>query len=234
MKTALITGGTKGMGRAISLALGNDGYNLIICARKQDELDRVAKEIAKVNAEVQVYTQVCDFSDEEQVNNLIYWVEKEFDRIDVLVNNVGLFVPGRFFDEKPGALKQHMQINVFAPHALSRAIGKVMKQHGSGHIFNITSVASREVVPTAASYSVTKFALAGLTNIIREELKKHGVKVTEIVPGSTLTSSWEGTTVPAKEFVLPEDIAKAVMSVLSMSEGANVDEVVVRPIKGQI
>lgn len=234
MKTALITGGTKGMGRAISLALGNDGYNLIICARKQDELDRVAKEIAKVNAEVQVYTQVCDFSDEEQVNNLIYWVEKEFDQIDVLVNNVGLFVPGRFFDEKPGALKQHMQINVFAPHALSRAIGKVMKKHGSGNIFNVTSVASREVVPTAASYSVTKFALAGLTNIIREELKKHGVKVTEIVPGSTLTSSWEGTTVPAKEFVLPEDIAKAVMSVLFMSEGANVDEVVVRPIKGQI
>ena len=234
MKTALITGATKGMGRAVSLALAKEGYNVVVCARKRDDLDRLVKEIGNINPDARIDARECDFSDPKQVADLVSWIEQQFELIDVLVNNVGLFVPGGFFDEEPDALKQHMEVNVFAPHALSRAIGKMMKKHETGHIFNITSVASRQVVPTAASYSVTKFALAGLTNIIREELKEHRVKVTEIVPGSTLTSSWEGTTVPAKEFVLPEDIAKAVISVLSMSEGANVDEVVVRPIRGQI
>lgn len=234
MKTALITGATKGMGRAISLSLAHEGYHVIACARKQDDLLRLEKEIQEVNAGVKVYLRSCDFADPEQVRSLTDWLEKEIERVDVLVNNVGLFVPGRFFDEDEDALRQHMQVNVFAPHALSRTVAKSMKAHGEGHVFTITSVAAREVVPTAASYSVTKSALAGLTNVIREELKQHGIKVTEIVPGSTLTSSWEGTTVPASEFVLPEDIAKAVMSVLSMSVGANVDEVVVRPLRGQI
>lgn len=234
MKTTLITGATKGMGRAISLALAKEGYHVIACARKREDLNRLEKEIKDVSPEVQVFLRECDFADPEQVSALVAWIEQEFELIDVLVNNVGLFVPGRFLAESPDALAQHMQVNVFTPHALSRTIGKMMKKKETGHIFNITSVASREAVSTAASYSVTKFALRGLTNIIREELKRHQVKVTEIVPGSTLTSSWEGTTVSASEFVLPEDIAKAVISVLSMSEGANVDEVVVRPIKGQI
>lgn len=234
MKIALITGATRGMGRAISLALAKEAYHLIICARKRGDLEQLEKEIGKISADARVYARECDFADPEQVDDLTAWIEREFELIDVLVNNVGLFVPGRFFAEKSDALRKHMQVNVFAPYALSRTIGKMMMRKERGHIFNITSVAAREAVPTAASYSVTKSALAGLTDILREELKSHRVNVTEIAPGSTLTSSWDGTTVPASEFVLPEDIAKAVMSVLSMSEGANVDEVVVRPIRGQI
>lgn len=234
MKTALITGATKGMGRAISLSLAHEGYHVIACARKQDDLLRLEKEIQEVNAGVKVYLRSCDFADPEQVRSLCVWLEREVEQVDVLINNVGLFVPGHFLDEDENALRQHMQVNVFAPHALSRTVTKSMKLRSEGYVFTISSVAAREAVPSAASYSVTKSALAGLTNVIREELKQHGVKVTEIVPGSTLTSSWDGTTVPASEFILPEDIAKAVVSVISMSEGANVDKIVVRPRRGQI
>lgn len=234
MKTALITGASKGIGRAVCLALAKEGYNIIACARTPDDLELLRKDIEAINGEVQVFAHPCDFANPDQVSMLISWIEREFQTIEVLVNNAGLFVPGSFFEEAPDALAQHMQVNVFAPHALSRSLGKMMRNKGAGHIFNITSVASREVVPTAASYSVTKFALAGLNHILREELKSHRIKVTEIVPGSTLTSSWEGTSVPASEFVLPEDVAKAIVTVLSLGEGANVDEIVIRPVRGQV
>lgn len=234
MKTALITGASKGMGKAICLALASEGYDLIACARTGSDLDLLEKDIHNINPGTQVFSRQCDFADPEQVTALVSWVEQAFQSIEILVNNVGLFIPGRLFEETSTALAEHMQVNLFAPYHLSRSIGKMMKSKQVGHIFNITSVASREVVPTAASYSVTKFALAGLNHIIREELKSYRIKVTEIVPGSTLTSSWTGTSVPANEFVLPEDVAKAILSVLSMSEGAYVDEIVIRPIKGQI
>jgi short-subunit dehydrogenase len=106
-----------------------------------------------------------------------------------------------------------------------------MRDAGKGHIFNITSIASREPVPAAGAYTITKFALEGLTKVLREELRKSGVKVTEIIPGSTLTSSWEGTEISAEEFVLPEDIAKVLVTCLSLSSGANIEEVIIRPIR---
>src|SRR5690606_7223242 len=158
-----------------------------------------------------------------QIQELLSWVESNTFQVDVLVNNVGLFVPGSILDEADGMLAKHMQVNLFAAHSLSVTIGRKMRDRKSGHIFNISSVASRDVVPTAGSYSVTKYALAGLTAVLREELKKDNVKVTEITPGSTLTSSWEGTKVSKDEFVLPEDVAQALVAVLKMSTGANVD-----------
>src|SRR5690606_27750258 len=162
------------------------------------------------------------------------WLDRENLGIEVLVNNVGLFEPAGLFEEAPDALERHMQVNVFAAYQLSAHIARQMRMRRQGHIINISSVASRQAIPAAAAYTVTKYALAGLTAVLREELRTAGVKVTEIIPGSTLTASWEGTEVPASEFVLPEDIADAVLSILKMSPGANVDEILIRPLKGQV
>src|SRR5699024_2239447 len=150
---------------------------------------------------------------------------------EVLGNNVGVYKRIALFDEEPNTLQDHMQVNLNGPHFLSSYFGKTMLKAGKGHIFNITSIASREPVAAAAAYTITKYALAGLTKVLREELRDSGVKVTEIIPGSTLTSSWEGTTIPAEEFVLPEDIAKVIINCLSLSSGANIEEVIVRPTK---
>src|SRR5690606_28445377 len=113
-----------------------------------------------------------------------------------------------------------------------RAIGRSMRGNRHGHIFNISSIASREPVPSAGTYTVTKFAVRGLTHVLREELRPHNVKVTEIIPGSTLTSAWEGTEIPAKQFILPADIAEAIVTCLRMSDDANVEEIVIKPRYG--
>jgi len=105
---------------------------------------------------------------------------------------------------------------------------------GEGHIFNICSIAALTPVVEAGTYSVTKFALLGLTKVMRLELQAHNVKVTAVIPGSTLTSSWDGVKVDKNVMVMPEDIASAVVNIYNMSPGANVDEIVIKPVNGQV
>jgi short-subunit dehydrogenase len=107
-----------------------------------------------------------------------------------------------------------------------------MRAAGAGHIINICSVAGLEPVVAAGSYSVTKYALMGLTKVLREELKPAGVKVTAIIPGATLTHSWEGTDIAPEHFIQPEDIASGVLACLQMSAGANIEELVIKPQSG--
>lgn len=233
-KIALVTGASKGMGKAISFALVKEGYTLIACARKQDALVQLQQDIQAVLPHADVLIQACDFSKPSEVEDLLKWVDGNSLEVNVLVNNVGLFIPGHLLQEPADSLAKHMQVNLFTPHLLSVHFARKMRENKNGHIFMITSVASRNAVVTAASYSVTKYALAGLTAVLRKELKADLVKVTEIIPGSTLTSSWDGTSIPKEEFVLPEDIAQALISALNMSAGANVDEIIVKPVKGNL
>lgn len=119
-------------------------------------------------------------------------------------------------------------------YELYRCFGKKMIAAASGHIFNICSVASINPIPEAGSYSVTKYALLGLTKVMRQEMQPHGVKVTAIIPGSTLTDSWKGISVEKERIVLPEDIASVIINIYKMSPGANVDELIIKPLYGQI
>ena len=105
-----------------------------------------------------------------------------------------------------------------------------MRTRRSGHIFNICSIASKTVVENAGSYSVTKTAMLSLNNVLRKELAQYNVKVTAILPGSTLTASWEGTTINPAKFVQPEDVANTLYAILNLSSGANVDEVILTPL----
>ena len=230
-KSALVTGASKGIGRAIALALASEGYDLALSARGIGGLQELAKEIQEKNPLVKVFLRACDFSISEEVEQLAGWVEGKFPVLGVLVNNVGIYERVSLLKEGPHVLKDHMQVNLYTPHFLSNYFSKIMKDEKRGHIFNITSIASRYPVAAAGSYTITKFALSGLTKVLREELRNFDVKVTEIIPGSTLTSSWEGTEVPADQFVLPEDIAKVLLTCLSLSTGANIEEVVIKPLK---
>jgi short-subunit dehydrogenase len=229
-KSALITGASKGIGRALALALAREGYDLALCSRNIEELQKLKNEIQNENATVKVFLKSCDFSSSKEVEQLAEWVEKKFPVLDVLVNNVGIYERVTLLNEGPNVLNNHMQINLYTPHFLSKYFGQIMRDARKGHIFNITSIASRDPVAAAGSYTITKYALTGLTKVLREELRKSGVKVTEIIPGSTLTSSWEGTEVPVEQFVWPEDIAKVLLTCLSLSPGANIEEVIIKPL----
>lgn len=230
--TALITGATKGMGRAVTEKLAHCGYNLLLTARDSLALAALKEQLETQHPGIQATYFTCDFSEPEQLTALIEWVESRVLKVDVLVNNVGIFKPASILDESDADFNLQMQINYVTPHRLSRAIGRSMRGNRHGHIFNISSIASREPVPSAGTYTVTKFAVRGLTHVLREELRPHNVKVTEIIPGSTLTSAWEGTEIPANQFILPADIAEAIVTCLRMSDGANVEEIVIKPRYG--
>ncbi|ADY52792.1 short-chain dehydrogenase/reductase SDR [Pseudopedobacter saltans DSM 12145] len=230
----IITGASKGMGRAIARLLATKGVNLALCSRNYNELSVLKAELLANYPATNVFIQSVDCADKQAVISFAEDSLAQFGYIDVLINNVGIFKPANILDEDDDALQNHMNINLYAPYYLYKKIGKSMKERKSGTIINICSIASKEIIVGAGSYCVTKAALLSLNNIMREELKAHDVKVTAILPGSTLTSSWEGTTIPPQEFVQEEDIAEAVNTVLTLSKGANIDEIIIKPLHGQV
>jgi short-subunit dehydrogenase len=234
MQNALITGATKGIGLAIAKALAKESINLAICSRNVEDLLQVKEALVRINPEIKVFTRVTDCSLRSEVIAFAAEAEQELQSIQILVNNAGAFLPGSILDEDDNALQKQLDLNLMAGYELYRYFGKKLMALRSGHIFNICSVASKQIVVNAGSYSVTKFAQRGLNNVMREEMKAHQVKVTAIFPGSTLTDSWNGTTIPPEKFVMPEDVAAAVVNCLKMTAGANVDELIIQTTTGEI
>ena len=225
---AIITGATKGIGRAIAVKLAEEGFNLGICARNHSELTTLANELAYTG--VNVFYTAADCSIKEQVYEFGADMAVKLGTIDVLINNAGIFMPGSLLDEEDEAFEMQQQLNLNSAYYLAKYFGKMMRKQEFGHIFNICSIASKEIVENAGSYSVTKAGLLSLNNVLRKELSKYNVKVTAVLPGSTLTSSWDGTQIPAERFVQPADIAETLFTILSLSSGANVDEIVLKPL----
>ncbi|MGV3546772.1 MAG: SDR family NAD(P)-dependent oxidoreductase [Pedobacter sp.] len=225
---AIITGATKGIGKAIALELAQSGYNIIACSRNLHELAALEAELRSFN--VDVLTVEADCGLKSDVLKFVDLALTFAPKIDVLVNNVGVFIPGSLIDEDDEVFENQLQVNLNASYFISKRIGKLMRKQAFGHIFNICSVASKTPVENAGSYSVTKAAMLSLNHVIRKELAPFKVKVTAIIPGSTYTASWEGTTLDKAKFVQPEDVAKVIKTVLLLSDGANVDEVTLSPL----
>ncbi len=225
---ALITGATKGIGRAIAIKLWENGYDLVLAARNANELEILRNELLITGRTISVYP--VDFSVKESVYQFLNQADVEAGFIDVLVNNVGTFLPGSMLDEDDETFEKQQNLNVNAGYYSSKFLGKKMRAAGHGHIFNICSVASKAPVKNGGSYSVTKAAMLSLNHVLRQELAPHNVKVTAFLPGSTKTSSWEGTTIPDEKFVQPEDIAETLFTILNLSKGVNVDEVLITPL----
>jgi short-subunit dehydrogenase len=227
---AVITGASKGIGRAIALKLAQEGYNLALCARSLIDLEMLKSEILQRSPNLKVYIEALDCANLTALQNFAKQAQAELGFIDVLINNVGQYLPGTILEEADNALNLQMDTNVYPAYTLSKFFGKEMRSRKSGYIINICSIASLSVVKEAASYSVTKVALLGLTNILRGELQSSGVKVSAILPGATYTSSWEGTQVAPEKFIQSEDVAQAVWTCLSLSPGAIINQLILNSI----
>ncbi|MFA4869311.1 MAG: SDR family oxidoreductase [Pedobacter sp.] len=226
---AIITGATKGIGRAIAIKLAESGYNLAICSRSKYDMELFTQELNYTG--VKIIALQADCSVKQEVYGFCDEVKGQMGTIDVLVNNAGTYLPGSLLDETDDILQKQLDLNLNAAYYFSKYFGKMMRERKSGHIFNICSIAAKAVVENGGSYSVTKSALLSLNDVLRAELSKYNVKVTAILPGSTLTSSWEGTDIPAERFVQPEDIANSLHTILNLSAGVNVDEIVLKPLQ---
>jgi len=231
-KKIVVTGASKGIGKAIALYFGAQGFDVAICARDAKKLEAVAAELRATGA--LVISSVCDVTNQQQILQFAAEVEKQWGCIDVLVNNAGQYLSGRVIDEPQGHLEQLIETNLYSAYYFSRAFVEKMMAQKSGHIFNISSIAGLQAYPNGGSYSISKFAMTGLSKALREELKNEGVKVTNVAPGATYTDSWAGANLPESRFVQANDIAKLLFDTHNISASAVVEELVIRPILGDI
>ncbi len=230
----IITGATKGIGRAIAETFAARGFNLALCSRNNDDLKAFKKALLSQHPDIEVLTKVADMRKKKDVLAFAEFILKNKWEVDVLVNNAGLFIPGEISQEADGSLEMMIETNLYSAYHLTRALLPAMLQKGSGHIFNMCSVASLIAYPNGGSYSISKFALLGFSKVLREELKTKGIKVTSILPGATWSASWAGVDLPESRLMQANDIAIAVWSAFSMSPSAVVEEIVVRPQLGDL
>ncbi|MHC2990366.1 short-chain dehydrogenase [Pontibacter sp. HJ8] len=230
----LVTGGTKGIGRAVIEQFAKEGFHIITCSRNEKDLQKLKLEIEQRYTFTKVLYQEADLSDKESLNNFIKYVKGLDVKIDVLVNNSGLFIPGKIYEEDDNALPFMINTNVYSTYYITKAFVTDMIRRRSGHIFNMCSTASITPYTNGGSYCISKYAVYGLTKVLREELKEHNVRVTAILPGATLTASWEGVDLPPERFMRSEDVAMAIYGAYTMSPNSVVEEVLIRPQLGDI
>jgi NADP-dependent 3-hydroxy acid dehydrogenase YdfG len=234
MKKIAVSGATKGIGRAIAEKFLKEGYEVAVCARKGDELLAMEQSVRASGLPGILHTVPCDVTRKEHLKAFYEFVKNTMGSVDILVNNAGIFEPGTIYGEEDGVLERQMATNVYSTYHLSRMFLPAMMERKSGHIFNLCSVASIKAYTNGGSYCISKFAVYGMTKVLREELKPFNIKVTAVLPGATLSGSWEGTTLPEERFMKATDIADAVFMASQLSPSAVVEEIIIRPIEGDI
>jgi short-subunit dehydrogenase len=232
-KSILVTGGTKGIGRAILERFAREGFDIFTCSRNERDLESLKVHLESHFQGIKVLAVVADLSKKEEVARFSAAV-KEVGIPDVLVNNTGIFLPGSIHNEPEGNFEFMMQTNLYSAYYLTRAFVNEMIHRRSGHIFSMGSIAGLTAYPNGGTYAVTKWAMLGMTKCLREELKPHQIKVTSILPGATLTDSWAGVDLPMERFIRAEDVAESVWGAYNLSPQTVVEEIIIRPQLGDI
>lgn len=233
-KIAVVTGATKGLGRAIAEIFAQNGFALCVCARTEADLDSMQVDWEERFPQSKLYPYPADLGKKSEVFEFATFVKKTCPRLDVLVNNAGIYLPGGVADEPEGTLETLLEINLLSAYYLTRALLPLMLPQRSGHIFNMCSVASIKAYPNGGAYSISKFALLGFSKNLREEMKPNGIKVTAVVSGAAWSDSWRGADFPENRLMQASDVAKAVWACYDLSDAAVVEEILLRPQLGDL
>lgn len=234
MRTAIITGATHGIGRAIAEKFLAEGYAVITCARNTEELHALRDMWETKWPHAHIHAVGVDVGIKDEVMAFAQFVLDNAETIDVLVNNAGTFLQGDVSTEPDGQLEQMMNVNLFSAYHLTRALLPRMKSQGQGNIFNLCSVASLKAYPGGGSYSITKYALLGFSENLRYELREHGIRVTALCPGATWSRSWSSSGVLRERIMESEDVATMVWAICNLSDKADVETVIMRPMLGDL
>lgn len=228
----VITGASQGIGKGVAERFALAGANLFLCSRNMDKNFVWQKDLEK-KFNINIYTLNADLSKTEEVETLAQAVLSTFDKIDIIVNNAGSFIPGSVYNEPEGSLEKMIAINLFSAYHLTRKLLPIMMKAKSGHIFNMCSIAGLQAYANGGAYSISKFALNGFSKNLREEMKPHGIKVTAIHPGAVFTPAWEGFAQPERIMEV-KDIAEMVFVASQLSLQACVEDIILRPQLGDL
>ena len=223
-----ISGASKGIGLAIAHVFLARGFEVAISASTDGSLEEVQARYPQI----QVFR--ADMAVKAEVEALARWLDESFGTLDVLVNNVGRFLPGQIHSESDESFEAMMLTNVYSNYYLTKRVLPKMMEKRAGTIFNICSIASIMAYPNGGAYSISKHALHGFSKVLREEMKPYGIRVISVLPGATLTASWEGVDLPPERFMPAEDVAMAVWDAWSLSPRTVVEELLLRPMLGDI
>ncbi len=230
-KSAIVTGGTKGIGRGIAEALRRESVSVCIAARHQSEIDEAVRELNQGD-EGRAIGFVCDVRDHDQVRAMIGYTVKELGGLDILVNNAGIGTFQKVEDTTPEDFRAVLETNVFGVfHCCHEAIPQ-MKRRGGGYIINISSLAGVNAHPQMAAYNASKFGLNGFSEALMQEVRHDNIKVSYLMPGSVNTEFGGDSPSDEKNWQLtPQDIARVVIDLLHHDDRSLPSRVEIRPSK---
>jgi 3-oxoacyl-[acyl-carrier protein] reductase len=227
-KTAIVTGGTKGIGLAIAEALAAEGMNVCVGARNVDEVKQAVRELEGTGAAAT--GAACDVRVYEEVEALVAHAVEEFGGVDVLINNAGVGLSKLVEETSPEEFRAVLETNLFGVFHGCRAAIPELKKRGGGYIINISSLAGANPHPRMAAYNASKFALNGFTEALMQEVRHDRIKVSYVMPGSVNTEFGGDTVSEERAWQLqPEDVARVVVSLLRHDERSLPSRVEIRP-----
>ncbi len=233
-KVVWVTGAGRGIGKAIAEAYGKEKTAVALSARTAEELRSLSESINATGGKASPFP--CDVSSEKEVKNTYHKIQKTLGSIDILINNAGVAKFRPLLETTTEDWDWMMDINLKGAFLCVKIVLPAMIKKRSGHIFSIVSVAGIQPLPFSAAYGASKYGLMGLTAITREEVRKHNIKVTAIIPGAVDTPIWKGIEgdFDHSKMVPPEDIAQAVITASKQTPNTVFEDIIIRPIAGTL
>lgn len=227
-KVAIVTGGSRGIGLAIAKKLAELGAEIVITARRQEELDKAAKEVRANGAKCEAIR--CDVSSLRDVEQLADKLKSRRRKLSIVVNNAGI---GGFstplHELDPETWDRIINTNLRGVFYMTRAFAPTLIANGGGDIVNISSLAGKNALPNGAAYSASKWGLNGLSYSSAEELRAHHVRVTVVCPGSVNTDLSPHIGKNVKKMLQPDDVAHVVAMVVTQAAQSFASEILLRP-----
>lgn len=230
-QVALVTGASRGIGLAIARTLAAKGCNLVITGRDEQVLRRISRELA--SAKIQILVQSCEVRDPQSVDDLFRVLRRQFQRLDILINNAGIAHANLTVDKLPLTVWQDViDTNLTGTFLVTQAALAIMKRGGT--IVNNLSVAANRVFAGCSAYNASKHGALGFTSTLREELRPKGIRVIALLPGATDTDIWKilWPQAPRKKMMSPATVAEAVVNAILLPPNATVETLEILPTVG--
>lgn len=217
-KTALVTGAGKGIGRAIAIALANEGVNVGLTARTEKDLEAVADELKAIGVKTAYAT--ADVSNINAVNKAVTSIQEALGNIDILINNAGTGTFGKFLELSPAEWENQVKVNLFGVYYVTRAVLPQMIARKTGDIVNISSTAGLRGAASTSAYSASKFGVMGLSESLMQEVRKHNIRVTALAPSTVVTDLAKSASLISgneERLIQPEDFAELIIGQLKLN-----------------
>jgi NAD(P)-dependent dehydrogenase (short-subunit alcohol dehydrogenase family) len=227
-KVAIVTGASRGIGRAISIELAKEAATVVLAARSDEKLQETADKVSCAGGKAEIV--VTELTEEESIKNLVKTTNEKFNRLDILVNNAGITHSAKLEQTATEDWQHCINVNARAPFILCREAIPLLRKSPAAHIINIASVVGVKGYPMQSAYTASKHALRGMTISLAEELKGSNIRVHLLCPGGVDTNMVGSVRpdIPKKDLIKPEEIAELVLYLVTHKGNAVIDELHIR------